>query len=47
LQGTGWQVHHLCPAFDLDGAVDANTWHMVAIATPIGEAKHQEKGTRR
>ena len=47
LQATGWQVRHLCPAFDLDGVVDANTWHMVAIATPTGEAKHQEKGTRR
>jgi len=39
LQATGWQVRHLCPAFDLDGTVDANTWHMVAIATPIGETK--------
>jgi SAM-dependent methyltransferase len=33
LEATGWKVHHLCPAFDLDGIVDADAWHLVAIAT--------------
>ncbi len=34
LQATGWRVRHLCPAFDLEGAIDENAWHIVAIATP-------------
>jgi SAM-dependent methyltransferase len=39
LQATGWQVRHLCPAFDLDGAIDENAWHLVAIAMPSGGDK--------
>lgn len=34
LEATGWQVCHLCPAFDLEGLVNENAWHLVAIATP-------------
>lgn len=37
LEATGWKVSHLCPAFDLEGTVDANAWHLVAIATPRGD----------
>ena len=36
LEATGWSVCHLCPAFDLDGVVDGNAWHLVGIATPTG-----------
>jgi SAM-dependent methyltransferase len=36
LETTGWTPRHVCPAFDLDGAVDAEAWHLVAIATPAG-----------
>jgi len=38
LEATGWHVHHLCPAFDLDGVVDADAWHLVAIASPAAVA---------
>jgi SAM-dependent methyltransferase len=34
LESTGWKVHHLCPAFDLDGIVDEKAWHLAAIASP-------------
>jgi hypothetical protein len=36
LEATGWTLRHLCPSCDLDGAVDAAAWHLIAIATPAG-----------
>lgn len=37
LEATGWKVLSVCPAFDLDGTVDGETWHLVGIATPERE----------
>lgn len=34
LEATGWHLLHLCPAFVMEGTIDADSWHLVAIATP-------------
>ncbi|MBM3210694.1 class I SAM-dependent methyltransferase [Candidatus Poribacteria bacterium] len=33
IESNGWKLRHLCPAFNLDAPIDADTWHLVAIAS--------------
>lgn len=37
LQSAGWEVLGVCPAFDLDGPVTGETWHLVGIARSVQE----------
>ena len=34
LEATGWELLQLCPAFDLHRPVDADAWHLCAVARP-------------